>query len=165
MIKVSKSHSCSVSFSACNWVILFRIKQCTTVTMEDLLTIHHEMAHIQYYLQYADQPLLFRDGANPGNIACLKISFISNIRQQYFIHRTERINVIIIILTGDKYNKYTDFSLMVYIYSICSKILPVFSHIWGMFYKHDNSFVTSAPYSLAIQCDQPTYHTQNCTVQ
>lgn len=37
--------------------------------MEDLLTIHHEMAHIQYYLQYADQPLLFRDGANPGNIA------------------------------------------------------------------------------------------------
>jgi peptidyl-dipeptidase A len=44
----------------------YRIKQCTTVSMEDLLTIHHEMAHIQYYLQYADQPLLFRDGANPG---------------------------------------------------------------------------------------------------
>jgi len=43
-----------------------RIKQCTAVSMEDLLTIHHEMAHIQYYLQYADQPLPFRDGANPG---------------------------------------------------------------------------------------------------
>ncbi|CAG2052908.1 unnamed protein product [Timema podura] len=44
----------------------YRIKQCTEVTMEDLQTIHHEMAHIQYYLQYANQPLLFRDGANPG---------------------------------------------------------------------------------------------------
>ncbi|KAJ9595075.1 hypothetical protein L9F63_013640, partial [Diploptera punctata] len=44
----------------------YRIKQCTVVSMDDLLTIHHEMAHIQYYLQYADQPLLFREGANPG---------------------------------------------------------------------------------------------------
>ncbi|XP_014824640.1 PREDICTED: angiotensin-converting enzyme-like isoform X2 [Poecilia mexicana] len=44
----------------------FRIKQCTTVTMEDLFTVHHEMGHIQYYLQYKDQPVGFRDGANPG---------------------------------------------------------------------------------------------------
>lgn len=34
--------------------------------MDDLLTIHHEMTHIQYYLQYAELPLIFRDGANPG---------------------------------------------------------------------------------------------------
>uniref|UniRef100_A0A8C6M1L5 Angiotensin-converting enzyme n=1 Tax=Nothobranchius furzeri TaxID=105023 RepID=A0A8C6M1L5_NOTFU len=44
----------------------FRIKQCTTVTMEQLFTVHHEMGHIQYYLQYKDQPVGFRDGANPG---------------------------------------------------------------------------------------------------
>ncbi|XP_078581220.1 angiotensin-converting enzyme-like [Branchiostoma floridae x Branchiostoma japonicum] len=44
----------------------FRIKQCTDVTMEDLLTVHHEMGHIQYYIQYADQPLIYRGGANPG---------------------------------------------------------------------------------------------------
>ncbi|XP_005811758.1 angiotensin-converting enzyme-like [Xiphophorus maculatus] len=44
----------------------FRIKQCTTVSMEDLSTVHHEMGHIQYYLQYKDQPVGFRDGANPG---------------------------------------------------------------------------------------------------
>ncbi|XP_068083930.1 angiotensin-converting enzyme [Anabrus simplex] len=44
----------------------YRIKQCTSVTMEDLLALHHEMAHIQYYLQYADQPVVFRTGANPG---------------------------------------------------------------------------------------------------
>jgi peptidyl-dipeptidase A len=44
----------------------FRIKQCTEVDMEWLLTTHHEMGHIEYYLQYKEQPVQFRDGANPG---------------------------------------------------------------------------------------------------
>ncbi|XP_055860968.1 angiotensin-converting enzyme-like isoform X3 [Biomphalaria glabrata] len=44
----------------------FRIKQCTVVNTQDLETAHHEMGHIQYYLQYASQPIPFRDGANPG---------------------------------------------------------------------------------------------------
>ncbi|XP_052094708.1 uncharacterized protein LOC127730371 [Mytilus californianus] len=44
----------------------FRIKMCTDITMEHLVTIHHEMGHIQYYLQYRDQPVVYRDGANPG---------------------------------------------------------------------------------------------------
>ena len=34
--------------------------------MDDLITVHHEMGHVQYFLQYKDQPLSFRDGANPG---------------------------------------------------------------------------------------------------
>jgi peptidyl-dipeptidase A len=38
----------------------FRIKMCTQVQMEDLITIHHEMGHIQYYLQYSIQPVIFR---------------------------------------------------------------------------------------------------------
>jgi len=44
----------------------FRIKMCTEVNLDDLITIHHEMGHIQYYLQYKDKPLEFRQGANPG---------------------------------------------------------------------------------------------------
>uniref|UniRef100_A0A5F8GM13 Angiotensin-converting enzyme n=1 Tax=Monodelphis domestica TaxID=13616 RepID=A0A5F8GM13_MONDO len=44
----------------------FRIKQCTVVNMEDLIVIHHEMGHVQYFMQYKDQPLTFREGANPG---------------------------------------------------------------------------------------------------
>ncbi|XP_061410805.1 angiotensin-converting enzyme-like [Lethenteron reissneri] len=44
----------------------FRIKQCTVVTMDDLVTVHHEMGHVQYFLQYKEQPVPFRDGANPG---------------------------------------------------------------------------------------------------
>nr|XP_022899695.1 angiotensin-converting enzyme-like [Onthophagus taurus] len=44
----------------------FRIKQCTEVNMEDLIKIHHEMAHIQYYMEYSEQPFVYREGANPG---------------------------------------------------------------------------------------------------
>ncbi|XP_074652367.1 angiotensin-converting enzyme-like isoform X2 [Tubulanus polymorphus] len=44
----------------------FRVKQCTDITMDDLLTVHHEMGHIEYYLQYRTQPQVFRRGANPG---------------------------------------------------------------------------------------------------
>ncbi|XP_068833322.1 angiotensin-converting enzyme isoform X2 [Capricornis sumatraensis] len=44
----------------------FRIKQCTSVNMEDLVVAHHEMGHIQYFMQYKDLPVTFREGANPG---------------------------------------------------------------------------------------------------
>ncbi|KAF6033406.1 ACE [Bugula neritina] len=44
----------------------FRIKQCTRLNMEDFVTVHHEMGHIQYYLQYKDLLYSFRAGANPG---------------------------------------------------------------------------------------------------
>ncbi|XP_026826891.1 angiotensin-converting enzyme-like isoform X3 [Ooceraea biroi] len=44
----------------------YRIKQCTTVTMDALLSTHYEMARLQYYLQYRDHPLLFRSEALPG---------------------------------------------------------------------------------------------------
>ncbi|UYV61441.1 ACE [Cordylochernes scorpioides] len=44
----------------------FRIKQCTVPTQEDLVTVHHEMGHIQYFQQYAEQPDVFQQGANPG---------------------------------------------------------------------------------------------------
>ncbi|KAK9731649.1 Angiotensin-converting enzyme [Popillia japonica] len=43
-----------------------RIKQCTDVTEEDLYTAHHEMGHIEYFLQYASQPVAYREGANSG---------------------------------------------------------------------------------------------------
>lgn len=30
------------------------------------MTAHHEMGHIEYYLQYKDQPFVYKEGANPG---------------------------------------------------------------------------------------------------
>lgn len=44
----------------------FRIKMCTKVTMDNFLTAHHEMGHIQYDMAYAKQPFLLRNGANEG---------------------------------------------------------------------------------------------------
>lgn len=44
----------------------FRIKQCTEKTINDLITVHHEMGHVQYYMNYAKQPIVYREGANPG---------------------------------------------------------------------------------------------------
>lgn len=34
--------------------------------MEDLLSTFHQMSHLQYYLQYKEQPFLFREEALPG---------------------------------------------------------------------------------------------------
>ncbi|XP_011148683.1 angiotensin-converting enzyme [Harpegnathos saltator] len=44
----------------------FRIKQCTRINMEDMFTAHHEMGHVEYFLQYKDQPTIYKQGANPG---------------------------------------------------------------------------------------------------
>ncbi|CAB3376655.1 Hypothetical predicted protein [Cloeon dipterum] len=43
-----------------------RIKQCTVVNQKDLNTAHHEMGHVQYFLQYKHQPNIFQRGANSG---------------------------------------------------------------------------------------------------
>ncbi|KAK8379927.1 hypothetical protein O3P69_019744 [Scylla paramamosain] len=39
---------------------------CTQVTMDDLQVAHHELGHVQYFMQYAHLPLTYRDGANGG---------------------------------------------------------------------------------------------------
>jgi peptidyl-dipeptidase A len=43
-----------------------RVKACLEPNAEDLYTIYHELGHVYYFLSYAAQPLLFRDGANDG---------------------------------------------------------------------------------------------------
>lgn len=37
---------------------------CTQVNENDFQTIHHEMGHIEYFMQYRGQPTVFRSGAN-----------------------------------------------------------------------------------------------------
>ncbi|RME22521.1 MAG: peptidase M2 family protein, partial [Deltaproteobacteria bacterium] len=43
-----------------------RIKMCINPTEQDLVTIHHELGHVYYYLAYRNQDVLFRGGANDG---------------------------------------------------------------------------------------------------
>nr|KAG5705667.1 hypothetical protein BaRGS_026606 [Batillaria attramentaria] len=42
----------------------FRIKMCTEVNSNYLETVHHEMGHVEYFMAYAHQPAIYRDGAN-----------------------------------------------------------------------------------------------------
>ncbi|XP_059147204.1 angiotensin-converting enzyme-like [Physella acuta] len=44
----------------------FRIKQCTEMSENYFSITHREMGYIQYFLQYKNQPFVFRGGANPG---------------------------------------------------------------------------------------------------
>jgi peptidyl-dipeptidase A len=43
-----------------------RIKMCIKVNMEDFVTIHHELGHNYYYMNYYTKPVLFQAGANDG---------------------------------------------------------------------------------------------------
>ncbi|HEX6278130.1 MAG TPA: M2 family metallopeptidase, partial [Polyangiaceae bacterium] len=43
-----------------------RIKMCIRPEYDDLMTIHHELGHNYYYLQYGHLPPLFQAGANDG---------------------------------------------------------------------------------------------------
>lgn len=44
----------------------FRIRMCTKISQSNFKTAHHEMGHIEYFTLYKDQPIPFRNGANPG---------------------------------------------------------------------------------------------------
>jgi peptidyl-dipeptidase A len=43
-----------------------RVKMCIRPDEESLITIHHEMGHIYYYLHYNGQPELYQAGAHDG---------------------------------------------------------------------------------------------------
>lgn len=80
-------------------LINFRIKQCTRITMEDLFTVHHEMGHIQYFLQYKDQPVVYREGANPGMIELhnLKVVYVlSAVKTSVHVQKHDRLCIYLI---------------------------------------------------------------------
>ena len=74
-----------------------RVKMCTEITHEDLVTVHHEMGHIQYFMEYAHQPYIYRNGGNPGGIIYHDnhLNFISKFENvlphTQYLHYTHRI--------------------------------------------------------------------------
>lgn len=69
---------------------------CTQVNMKDFITIHHEMAHIQYFMKYRQQPKVFRDGANPGTFPIVLVrvhnwapTIDSDLLQSHETHKTK----------------------------------------------------------------------------
>ncbi|KAF6209873.1 hypothetical protein GE061_015626 [Apolygus lucorum] len=57
-----------------------RIKMCTEINEEDLGTMHHEMGHIEYFLQYQHQPQVYREGANSGFHEAIGDTIALNVR-------------------------------------------------------------------------------------
>ncbi|MFZ5440747.1 MAG: M2 family metallopeptidase [Myxococcota bacterium] len=52
------------------WDVTFsndlRIKMCIKIDEEDLITVHHELGHDYYFMNYYTKPVLFQQGANDG---------------------------------------------------------------------------------------------------
>ncbi|XP_060058520.1 angiotensin-converting enzyme-like protein Ace3 isoform X2 [Erinaceus europaeus] len=66
----------------------FRIKKCTEVTIEDLLSVFHQMGHIQYLMQYRNLSVIFRRGASPAfEEAVGSVITLSASSHKYMIHR------------------------------------------------------------------------------
>jgi len=58
---------------------------CTEVAAEDFEVVHHEMGHIEYFMQYRHQANLFRNGANAafheaiGDTVSLSVSTLQHL--------------------------------------------------------------------------------------
>ncbi|XP_063964596.1 angiotensin-converting enzyme-like isoform X1 [Lytechinus pictus] len=74
----------------------FRIAMCARITMLDFLIAHHEMGHIQYYMQYKDQPEVFRQGANGafheaiGEAIFLSVATPKHLQEIGFLHDVDQ---------------------------------------------------------------------------
>ncbi|XP_033215787.1 angiotensin-converting enzyme-like isoform X2 [Belonocnema kinseyi] len=44
----------------------YRLKMCLKVTGADFITLHHNLAHVHYFMEYRNQPVPFRDEPIPG---------------------------------------------------------------------------------------------------
>ena len=68
-----------------------RVKMCTEITHEDLVTVHHEMGHIQYFMEYAHQPYIYRNGGNPGGIIYHNnhLNFTSTLQFENVLNHTQ----------------------------------------------------------------------------
>ncbi|XP_051171551.1 angiotensin-converting enzyme-like [Leptopilina boulardi] len=60
----------SMSCQASAWDLFtgrdFRLKMCLKVNGDDFVTLHHNLAHVHYFMEYKNQPIAFRDEPNPG---------------------------------------------------------------------------------------------------
>lgn len=69
------------------WDVTFandlRIKMCIKLDEEDLITVHHELGHNYYFMQYWQKPVLFQQGANDGFHEAIGDALTLSITPQY----------------------------------------------------------------------------------
>lgn len=64
-----------------------RIKMCIKVDEDNLITIHHELGHIYYFMNYYQLPALYQDGANDGFHEAIGDAIALSITPQYLKDR------------------------------------------------------------------------------
>jgi peptidyl-dipeptidase A len=62
-----------------------RIKMCTKVNGDDLVTVHHELGHNYYQRAYNKQPPLYLDGANDGFHEAIGDTVALSITPEYLV--------------------------------------------------------------------------------
>jgi peptidyl-dipeptidase A len=60
-----------------------RIKMCIKLDEEDLITVHHELGHNYYFMNYWQKPVLFQQGANDGFHEAIGDALTLSITPQY----------------------------------------------------------------------------------
>ncbi|XP_037517553.1 angiotensin-converting enzyme [Rhipicephalus sanguineus] len=81
-----------------------RIKQCTQVKADDLRVVHHEMGHIEYYMQYKHLHVLLQEGANEGfheavgDLIGLSVSTKTHYEKLQLMKPTDKYNAVDILL-------------------------------------------------------------------
>ncbi|ELU17193.1 hypothetical protein CAPTEDRAFT_161725 [Capitella teleta] len=72
----------------------FRIKMCTEVGMQNLHTVHHEMGHVQYFMQYCHLPSVFKNSPNSafheaiGDVIALSVSTPAHLQAVNLLNET-----------------------------------------------------------------------------
>lgn len=73
------------------WDVTFsgdvRIKMCIQPDEENLVTIHHELGHIYYFLYYNHLPVLYQDGAHDGFHEAIGDAIALSVNPQYLKQR------------------------------------------------------------------------------
>jgi peptidyl-dipeptidase A len=88
---IEKPDGRDVVCHASAWDLTFsgdvRVKMCTKVNEEDVITAHHELGHIYYFLYYKDLPVLFQDGAHDGFHEAIGDAIALSVNPSYYKDR------------------------------------------------------------------------------
>lgn len=60
---------------------------CAEVTEEDFYVIHHEMGHIEYYMEYKNQLPIFQDGVNSAFQESIGDAIMYGVMSPTHLHR------------------------------------------------------------------------------
>ncbi len=60
-----------------------RVKMCIELDEVNLITVHHELGHDYYFMQYFEKPVLFQQGANDGFHEAIGDALTLSITPQY----------------------------------------------------------------------------------